>query len=388
MVAFALSSQPLSSSSPRLPQLLPSPPTQNRQGFSSGTATFQDILSRLNQFQAPRPPTTGTLSPEIQGALDLISTQQREAEARAASNAQALAGRRGLAGSSIEQFGVAQGTAEASKPFLEQRTKLLLDQAARDQQSQDLFAQLQNQRDIAAANLTSDEVASLRNIELANQQLALERALGERALQIQQENIGISAELARKQAETELLGSGISALAPFLLGGGFGGGGGAGGLSGLFGGGNTVLGRLFGGGASDVLVGRGTGQFVPGIGNVGTGVGPLSNFAGLGSLLGGAGLGFLGGSLVGTDPRFQKGSRVGSVLGGIGGTLFGGPLGALLGGAAGSAIGASGHKALSGVQKSIGKSASNAIESVAAPFVNPKKTVKTISKSIKKVFPF
>ncbi len=183
------------------------------------------------------------MSPELQRTMDIINQLQNTATNRAASTAQALASRRGLAGSSVEQFGVGSAAAEAQRPFTEQQANVLLSEAQRQQQLRDLQARaffdrsslenqanlqraqiqaglegqfggfdLQRRRDISS--LTSDELASLRNLGEAGANRALQLELGNQ--NIAQANW--LASLAQSQARRS--GSGFfDSFAPALFGG-------------------------------------------------------------------------------------------------------------------------------------------------------------------------
>lgn len=277
--------------------------------------TFNDIVNRLNSNRTVNPvrevgggatlerslgeiaPSTG-LRPEIQRVLDLIQQRTTEARSRGVSEAQALAVRRGIAGSSTEQFGTQTAASEAEKAGRDAETNILLENAKREQALQDLRARILADRstqegtvgaqvgiqeaqlgadlDKALAGLTSDEIASLRNMDLANRTLALQQLLGERGLAIESANIDASKDIARDAARNNLLTAGIGAVVPSvlqkILGGGggaaAGGGGGAGGLASLFSlglGGGGAGGGAAGGAAAS---GAGAAAAAPGLGIV------------------------------------------------------------------------------------------------------------------------
>lgn len=393
---------------PELPPFIPAGPA------------FSDILSLLNKPMTGgqdyfdrgmqvSTPSTGT-DPALQEVLNRIRSNTADAASRGASTAQALAVRRGLPGSSIEQFGVQTALGEAEKAGRDAESNVYLQDAIRRFQLQDLQSKAlfdrggmafdaENNRILNAANFTSEEIASQRNIAAMMQQLQLESMLGQQQIDLGYANIGAQQDANEQNAKYGLINSLTSAVLPSLLFGGkglFGGGAaaGAGGGGGLLGG----LGGLFGGGGgASSLVGAGTGQIVPGIGAVGTGVPAAGAGLGLGSILGGAGLGVAGGML--GNAAFGKGNDLGAFMGGGAGMLLGGPLGAGVGAFLGTAAQRLGGKAYSGIQKSVGNTAASFLK----PFVNPvgtiedlaknpskaiKSVTKSVSKSIKKVFPF
>jgi len=146
-------------------------------------------------------------SPEIQQILRTIQSQGDINKAANVSAASALAGRRGISGSSIEQFGTQQAAQQADQATMNSQVQVLLQQAqqaaaARQAAAQGYFQQGNQQGQLGAqanlaqfqgqvannqlaANLTSDELASLRNLQMSNNQLALQKYLGERGIQTQ-----------------------------------------------------------------------------------------------------------------------------------------------------------------------------------------------------------
>jgi hypothetical protein len=454
-----------------------------------GGSTFQqgvDVLSPDAIF-----------SPGTQRILDLLKQQGQDTRDSGISAAQALAVRRGLSGSTQEQFGVQRAGAEADKATIDAQTNVLLQNLQRQNEVKNLIAQgyfnradqegnvgaqydltqfsteaqrrnllaqltsqndlqfmsetdrqnalraqleqstaaqeftteadrrkilaqLQSQGDIAnqgnqlqrttsqnqldltrrtnLANLTSDELASVRNYQFGQQNLDLQRQLGDQQLQVARDNISSAERIADKQAKYGLYGAVGGALLPGLLGGGgglFGGGGGGGGLlSGLFGGGGGGaggsggggllggLGGLFGGGGG--LTGTGyyaggqpSSSLLPPLGQVGTGVsaGPLGGglgglFAGglLPNLAGGA-LGYgLGQNLFGNTKQGQ----IGGLAGGVAGSFFG-PAGSAVGSFLGQGAGSL-YSQLTDTQKAI-----------FLPFLDPSNTVKQIGSGASKV---
>lgn len=281
----------------------------------AGQQTFQQGINAAQPQQG--------MTPELQQVMDIIRQNQDYAAQTGMSNAQALAVRRGLPGSSIEQFGVQQANEAASRAAQEQMTNVLLANVQRQQALQDLQARgyferagqeasIGAQLGTAEGQLTSDEIASLRNIQLANQQMELQRSLGERGINAQMANIDAQREIADQEQRNALLGTGASLFAPYVLPKLFGAGGAGGGLAGLGGGGamagiggvaNTSAGAM---GASSSL-------FPGGLGTVGTPAGG-GGLAGLGGL-GGAAL--IGGAGLGAAALSKMGEKKGGTLGGI-----------------------------------------------------------------------
>ncbi len=411
-------------------------PAGAREGFPSTSPTFQDLSKRLAQpiniaplpkIEAPGAATeslfqkgvsglapSGGIRPETQRILDILEERTGRAAKRGASEAQALAGRRGVKGSSIEQFGTAEAiraaeesgrTAEAnvllenlrtdtrfqelqSTAFLDRASKI--DQITSNQEIAQLQAeasrgnqqaQIQLEQKLAEAGLTSDEIASQRNIDLQLQQLEIERILGEQGLALTRENIKQATDAARRTSRDQLVGNLTSAFGPQVLssifGGGGAGGGTAGGGGGLFGGGGLDLfggaKNLFGGAANalgfNTLKGvAASGGGAPGsaffggagglTGQVGTGVPALP---GIGQIAGGAaGVALqVGGGLVGARAAKSitgggsKGQAAGSFIGSLLGAGVGGGLGALVGGVGGGVLG----KTVSDIGKSISNTA-------------------------------
>lgn len=304
----------------------------------AGQQTFQQGIQAAQPQQG--------ITPELQQVMDIIRQNQDYAAKTGMSRAQALAVRRGLPGSSIEQFGVQQANEAASRAGQEQMANVLLANVQRQQALQDLQtrgyferagqeASLGAQLGTAEGQLTSDEIASLRNIQLANQQMQLQQMLGERGIDAQYANIAMQGDIANRESRNQLIGTGASLLSPLLFGGG-------GGLGGGGGGGGGLLSGLFGGGGA---------AGVGGIANTSAGA------AGASSSLFPGGLGSVGTAAPAGMARFLPGL-------GLAGLTVGGVLGY--------------------------QSLSDKAKSVVAPLVNPIKTVKTVgksvSKAVKKVF--
>ncbi len=177
-----------------------------------------------------------------------------------------------------------------------------------DTSSQGLQDQLQQQRLQALTGLDTSGTSA----NLQAQQDALDSSLdlrrGQLESKMQESQAGreeaLARDLAREQRKAgitnSLIGAGGGILGGLLQGGGGGGmGGGGGGGGGLFSG-------LFGGGGGGSLSGAATGQTVPGVGAVGTGVPPAGGGIGLGGGLGLAGLGIAGYSMLPENGLFSK----------------------------------------------------------------------------------
>lgn len=205
-------------------------------GVKQYAPSIQDILGNLknvnlgesNLFKqgvTAATPSQG-ISPQTQNILNIIKQQQDYAQKQGVSQAQALAGRRGIAGSSTEQFGV-QSAIEAAARSGQEATQQALgqdfqaQQALQQLQAQGLFQGAGQEMNVnatlnsLAANLTSDELASLRGMSDADKNRVLQEKLG---------NMGIAAQNyattqardAAKQANspTNALLGGIGAAIP------------------------------------------------------------------------------------------------------------------------------------------------------------------------------
>lgn len=133
----------------------------------------------------------GINAPEYKAALGNVDTQGNLLYNKLTSTASANAARRGMTGSSIEQFGLSEAGRQAGQATLDARNAILLQAAqqasqARSLAAQSLFGQgqtalsgeynlaglvpsLNAQKASTTAQLTSDELTSLRNMYLGNQ---------------------------------------------------------------------------------------------------------------------------------------------------------------------------------------------------------------------------
>lgn len=242
----------LNSNTPRYPNSSPG-------SFPSYGPTFQDIMSRLNptfgggdtfaKGVTSATPSTG-VSPELQTVLDNIRSNRDYNANAGTSEASALASRRGLAGSSVEQFGVDTAENNADRTAGDQSSTVLLADAQRKQQLQDLLTQGYFTRagqegqagttlSTTGANLTSDEIASLRNMQFQQQQLQLQQQLGQQGIDVANRNIDASKDIANQNGRNQLIGAGLTGVLPSILPSLFpslngGGGGNGGGIFNIF----------------------------------------------------------------------------------------------------------------------------------------------------------
>jgi hypothetical protein len=392
---------PTATSPTGLPQFSPWMSYPNVNNFP-GLAFGGDMFKQGMATAAP----TGGIRPDTQKVLDYITQQGETLRAKNVSDAQALATRRGIAGSSTEQFGVQQAAKAADEATINAKTSTLLQGVQNDEAMRQLQAQALFQRSGLEAQLTSDELASLRNMDYANQSLKIQQMLAERGLAISEENIQAMRDAANQQSKDSMISSLISAFGPAALYGkmGFGGGqpGGGGGWGNLL----PFSGMTGGNGATAVAL-KTTGApasrlFPGGLGQVGTNQpGMLSSWFGPGGTLfntagtstfgahpfANAGMGYLGyqGARAAGTNATQKWDQLGMNLGAIGGTVVGsyfGPLGAAAGGLIGTINGKAAARLARGTYN-VGKDLLKGNVSAAG-----NRVVNNVSKSIKKVFPF
>lgn len=357
---------------PQMPTIQPRP--KDRFVSMPSTPNFQDIISSLNNpnrqiggqatfergVQAAQP--FNGISPETQHILDMIRDNQIYNEGRGVAAANSLSLKRGVPGSSMEQFGVQEAVGQAARAAQDARANVLLENLKRNQALQDLQArgfferagqegQIGANLGINEANLTSDEIASNRNLALANRSLDLQQLLGQQGIDVARQNIGAQRDINKENALYGLLGSIGGAATPYALSRLFGAPGGGGGvLGGLLGSsaastGGGLVGQAFnpaGGAAASSL-------FPGGLGPVGTGV-PAAGGAGIG--LGGA-LGIAGAGL-----GAMALANYGKQMGGDVGAFFANPIGAQLN-LAKSAVGKVGDTV-----QNIGNKVSNAVSKV------------------------
>lgn len=336
------------------------------------------------------PSADAVYSPGTNRILDLLRSRGMETRNRGISEAQALAVRRGIQGSSTEQFGVQQAGAEADKATIDSETSVLLNNL-----------KMAQERDMMAAKLASDELASIRNFMFGQQNLDLQRQLGQQGIDAANANADAARDAAEKQAQYGLIGTIGQTFLPRLFnmgGNGLPGTAGASGAPSLFarlfgnGGGGAAggaeLSSMIMNGGAPAPAGAASSLFPGGLGNSGTpgvaGAGtPFSGMAGLfGNVAGGLAGNYAGQKVFGPTKYGQIGGLAGGVLG-----SFFGPLGT----AAGSFLGQGAAK--------LYESMNDDMKAVFLPFLNPKNTIKqiggavskvgsSVSKAVKKVFPF
>lgn len=302
-------------------------PAINGGGMTPKGSQFSDIQKLL----IPQNNAQG-ISPEASNVMNLINQQRDYYAHLGESAAKARATQFGNAGSSIEQFGIAQADQQTNQAALGAQSNVL---------TSDMANQLAQRQQLAG--LTSDEIASLRNMELSQQYMGMQQNLGQQGINLGYQNLNQAAKLGQQQGTNQLIGS----LAPLLFGGGggsfggFGSGGGNSFISGLFGGSSSAP-SLTPGGAGGGFTGLGTNP----LSAYGTGAGATSATPGMFSGFGGgAGLGTTVGAGAGGMVLGQQAfgnnrySNFGGVAGGIGGSIFG-PAGTALGSFAGEGLGA------------------------------------------------
>lgn len=338
--------------------------------------TFADIMKRLNQplggtqnFQSgidTLKPTQG-LDPAYQKMLDQIRSNASFYGDRAGQAASALAAKRGITGSSTEQFGVQTALDNTNRTAADQEAQVYMSNLQRQQAMQDATAKAYLDRsglegtasanaNMTGANLTSDEIASLRNMALGQQSLTLQQQLGQQGIDIANKNIDASKSIAQQNGMYGLAGSLLPGL---LFGGGGGGAGGGGFLSSLFGGGGAgAAGAAGAGGFMPYAAGGLAGPYAYGAGGAGgaAGAGGMAAFLAAHPALAIAGGGLASMGISKWElPKLQN--ALGTTLGSTAGFLLN-PIGSQLNFAKKALT--SGGNAVSNV----GKSVSNAVSSV------------------------
>lgn len=354
-----------------VPGVVPVPNIQTSPSFGNvmGALRLQQPGQQfLNQGVQALTPSSG-ISPETQQAIDVINKQRDYYASLGQSAAQGLATQRGIAGSSTEQFGVQNALTQTNNAALGQIQGLLSNDvqnkaALQLAQGQLLggygtnLNQLQAGLSGLGGQLTSDEIASQRNMALSQQALGLQAMLGQQGIDLGYANINSAQSIASQQARNALIGSVGQMLTPYL----FGGGGGGGMLGGLFGGGGgSLTGTAYGGAGSPA-----SSLFPGGLGQVGTGTSGFS--FGMPNLALGAGGMIAGQNMFGNNMY----SNIGGVAGGIGGSMFG-PIGSGIGSFLGEGLG------------NVYGNLNNTAKSLINPFANPSATLNTIGSGISKV---
>lgn len=215
------------------------PATSTTTTPNPNSPTFQDILNRLNKpadlsssplFQQAITASTpsGGISPQTQNILDVIKKQQQQSQAEGIAAAQSLAAKRGITGSSTEQFGTQQAIELAQRTGQDATTAALTNDlnqqnALKMTQVQGLFQgaglQLQSNDDLnkLAATLTSDQIASLNNMDFQNRSLALQQLLGQQGIQAANANIAAQKDISKQNSQYGLAGSILQGATPFAL---------------------------------------------------------------------------------------------------------------------------------------------------------------------------
>lgn len=171
-----------------------------------GSESFQRGLDISKPYEG--------ISPETQKILNIIKQNQMRSQQEGIAAAKSNAIRRGITGSSTEQFGISQAVKSASESGQNAETNVLLEnlrrqQALKDLQAQALFgrsaaeASIGESRSSNIANLTSDELASLRNLRESASARELQRYLGERGISIQAETAQLQRQ-SQKEANNPL----------------------------------------------------------------------------------------------------------------------------------------------------------------------------------------
>lgn len=378
-----------------------------QQPLTAGNDYYKSAINTL------QPTASSPVGPGTQQILDLIQRQGDIYKGQNQADASSYAISRGIGGSSTDILSRIQAGSLADQATLNSRTSTLL-QGQQYQQNAlgaianlqgaqgNLANQYQGQAQLSGANLTSDEVASQRNMILQQQALALQQQLGLAGIQQGQNNIDAAQQIAQQQARNQLLMGGAQLLVGGggLFGGGgfFGGGSGGGGGNGLFSGlGNAFSGTTAGGGAVPYAGGGSPASslFPGGVGPVGTNTpglfgqgGTLFNTAGTSSLGVGNILPGLGGYYAGTQAfgATQSGDQgamnVGGALGAFAGSAFG-PLGSAAGGFLGAGYGKASNRLVNGINHSLGNTAGSI-----ARYANPVTAVSAVANKVSSVFRF
>lgn len=197
----------------------------------AGSSTFEKGV-------AASAPSAG-ISPETQAILDIIRKNQDYATGVGVANASSLAAKRGITGSSTEMFGANEAVGQASRAAqdstvaalnndfqAQQQLKQLQAKGYFDRASQEgsVGAQLGiNTANLTAdqqktlATLTSDEIASLRNMDFQSRTLALQQLLGQQSIESANANINASKDIAKQGSQYALAGGVLAGATPYLL---------------------------------------------------------------------------------------------------------------------------------------------------------------------------
>lgn len=431
MASGMMSILPYYGATPKLPSIQPNPlPGQPPTNPVPTTPNFQDIYGSLNNpnrqiggnanfekgIQAAQP--YSGISPETQHILDMIRQNQNYSQGQGVAQAQSLAAKRGITGSSTEQFGTQEAIGQASRAAQDAQANVLLENLKRNQSLQDLQAQgyfnranqegqVGAQINNSLANLTSDEIASLRNMSFQDRSLALQQLLGQQGIDVAQQNINAQKDINKNNSEMNLIGQIGQGVTPWALGKLFPSGANVPGTAGTTGRGITGIANIggtgkgflgFGGAGGSPLAAGAEGPASPGL--VGPG-GALFNSAGTSAIGAGNVLPGVAGWQLGThafgDNRY---TNTGGIAGAVGGSLFG-PAGSAAGGFIGAGLGGLSNQAANQVSNHLGNTAGSvlrysnpltAIPDTISKLSNPSQTIKSVTSSVSnavsKVFPF
>jgi len=189
-------------------------------GAGAASPTFQDVLAKIEGagIKSARAglaelETIEGIRPETQKILDEIREQSEVGMKMGISTARALAEKRGIEGSSIEQFGVQSAVKQSEQvrqaaelPVLQQ--ELGFNEELTKLRAHGLFGigEMERSNAVAAAQLTSDELATIRNLMENDKNRELQKYLGERGIAVSMANASAAASAARDQAKQNLLG--------------------------------------------------------------------------------------------------------------------------------------------------------------------------------------
>ncbi len=157
------------------------------------------------------------LRPETLRILEQIRAESDISREKGVSLARATAEKGGITGSSIEQFGVGQAIGETERARLAAENPILQQNLEHEQNLQVLRAeglfgigQMEQSNAHAVAQLTSDELASIRNLQEAGKDRELQKYLGERGIQVSRENIAAAERNSRRQRDASIISSVIT----------------------------------------------------------------------------------------------------------------------------------------------------------------------------------
>lgn len=403
-----------------LPQQNTTPPPQP--GTFPGIPSYNQIvkangeinpagLSYFNQGQSILAPTASGITPQTQTILDYIQKQGDYKRAQAVAEAQALAAKRGVQGSSTEQFGTQEAGRQAEQLTLDAQTQALMQNATFQNANQNTAAKGYFDLTQQQGQLNSDEVASLRNMDYSQRYLEIQKLLGEQGISASRDAANRAADAADNASRDNLIGNIVGGVLPgvvnhYLPAAGAGGGGGvamgagsANGAAGLGAGAGGYFGGSLGGTAYAGSPGAASSLFPGGVaapgGTVGTGAPTIGGAGGLGAanIAMGAGAGLAGwqtGRMI--SPATQEGDiggqNIGGALGAGAGFVFGGPVGAYVGGTVGALSGKASNRFQRGIENRAGQTAGDIASMTINPIAGIQKGINNIihpDEAVKKV---